>query len=873
MADTHHCIQAQSQAGLEDILKGFLPGDNIVWQVDRVADYTPFVSLLCEKTGNSSSNLVYFRFAQHPPLLDHHSVAHIIRLSTDTGFESFISDIFEVIDHYDKNTFFVFDCLTDLAADWSSDRMLGNFFILTCPHIYKAGSIGYFAILRNKHSIHATDNIFNTSQIIVDVYRERNRLYIHPVKVFERHSPTMYMLHRWEKNNFRTVTNSAVISNILGSVQQPWLDFTIHRLGVWTLAFTEAEDTLQGIRENRLPPAEAAPHFQKLLRMAVSRDDRVLKLAGEYLELSDILTIRKRMIGTGLIGGKAVGMILARAILRKHDPRWEKLLEAHDSFFIGSDVFFTYLVQNNLWRGSRKHQSMESFLESAETVRKKMFTGSFPKYIVDQFKEVLNYFGQTPVIVRSSSALEDNYGNSFSGKYESVFCANQGTPEQRLEAFIEAVRTVYASTMSNEALLYRSHNKLLDKDEHMGLLVQRVSGDFYDNLYFPHISGVGYSFNPYVWNRDIDPNDGCLRLVFGLGTRAVNRVDDDYTRVVALSCPEKRPESNSREVRKYTQKKVDVLDLESNRHASWYFREVSKKSPRLPLNLFASRDTDAENAVSGRPISPVWILTFEKLLSNKSFAADMRDILKTLHRAYNNPVDIEFTANFLENGEYKINLVQCRPFQARAGVRRVSRFNDNVPEDNIVFKTTGPVIGNSAFMSIDRIIYVIPDIYTRLAENQKYSVARAIGRITNAPENQDRKLMLIGPGRWGTSTPSLGVPVSFSEISRVSVLCEMVFMRNGLTPDISLGTHFFNDLIELNMIYLSILPGSTDQTIRRDILEKNRLPDNGSGTRTDPESALIVIDADHLCKGGSVSLYCNAIKQKAVCYTECKKRK
>ncbi len=868
MADTHHSIHVQSQSGLENILQGFLPGDNIVWQVDRVEDYLPFVSLLSEKTAGSCANLVYFRFAQHPPLLNDASGAQTIRLSTDTGFESFISDIFEEINLADRDTFFVFDCLSDLAADWSSDRMLGNFFMLTCPHIYNSGSIGYFAIIRNKHSLHATDGIFNTSQIIIDVYRDQDCLYVHPVKVFQRHSPTMYMLHQWKEHQFRTVTNSALISNILGSVQQPWVDFSIHRLGVWTQAFTEAEDTQQRISQGHFSPKKAKPHFKKLLRMAISRDDRVLKLANKYLNLSDILDIRKRMIGTGLIGGKAVGMILARAILQKHNPKWEKMLEAHDSFFIGSDVFFTYMVQNNFWRGSRKHRSLQAFLESAETIRKKMLTGSFPKYIVDQFKEILNYFGQTPVIVRSSSALEDNYGNSFSGKYDSVFCANQGTPEQRLEAFTETVRTVYASTMSKEALLYRSHHELLGKDEHMGLLVQRVSGDFYDNLYFPHISGVGYSFNPYVWNRDIDPHDGFLRMVFGLGTRAVDRVDDDYTRVVALSCPQKRPESNSEEVRKYTQKKVDVLDLKTNRHASWYFREVSKKCPHLPLNLFASRDTLAENAVSARPMQPVWILTFDKLLSTEPFTADMQEILQTLHRAYNNSVDIEFTANFLKNGSYKINLVQCRPFHARTGIRQVRSFNNNIPEDSIVFKTTGPVIGNSAFMNIDRIIYVIPEIYSRLPEKQKYSVARAIGRITNSPENKDRNLMLIGPGRWGTSTPSLGVPISFSEISRVSVLCEMVFTHNGLTPDISLGTHFFNDLIELDMIYLSILPDNPDQIIRRDILESHRPPENASGSRTNPDSVLLIIDPGQLCSNGKISLYCNAIKQKAVCYIQ-----
>ena len=102
-----------------------------------------------------------------------------------------------------------------------------------------------------------------------------------------------------------------------------------------------------------------------------------------------------------------------------------------------------------------------------------MLKGTFPEFILEQFVEMLDYFGQSPIIVRSSSLLEDNFGNAFSGKYESVFCANQGTRSERLEAFLSAVRRVYASTMSRDALMYRADRGLLDSDEQMALLVQQ----------------------------------------------------------------------------------------------------------------------------------------------------------------------------------------------------------------------------------------------------------------------------------------------------------------------------------------------------------------------------------------------------------------
>ena len=204
-----------------------------------------------------------------------------------------------------------------------------------------------------------------------------------------------------------------------------------------------------------------------------------------------------------------------------------------------------------------------------------MLAGTFPEFVRDQFAEMLDYFGQAPIVVRSSSLLEDSFGNAFSGKYESVFCANQGSPQERLEAFLAAVRHIYASAMGREALLYRAQRGLLDRDEQMALLVQRVSGAVYGRLFFPQVAGVGLSFNPYAWSEQIDPKAGVLRLVFGLGTRAVSRSDDDYTRIVALNAPARRPETTSSEVRGYAQWRVDVLDLEKKAARA---RDLSRKS-------------------------------------------------------------------------------------------------------------------------------------------------------------------------------------------------------------------------------------------------------------------------------------------------------
>jgi hypothetical protein len=880
--------------GLDRVLKGLIPGDNIVWQVESPGDYAPFIGPFCEFARARGKRLVYFRFGDHEPLVPNDAGAEIVHLQVG-GFEQFIGEIHRAIGQAGRGAFLVFDCLSSLAVEWCSDRMLGNFFMLTCPYIFDLESIAFFGLLRGTHSFHATTPITETTQIFIEVYRHRGELYIHPLKVQHRYSPTMYMLHGWKGQQFPPVTESSTIAEILTSLPWSGLDSVRSRLGVWNRRFHEAAEyaaaegtvpvsagTMRSmVAETGLSPSLADQHGQDdrgtqllhdLLRMAISRDERVLRLAEKYITLDDVLAVWRRMIGTGLIGGKSVGMLLARAILKRANPRWNDLLEAHDSFFIGSDVFYTFLVQNGCWWLRQKQTNPDTFLEGMEEARRRILMGVFPDYIRKEFADMLDYFGQSPIIVRSSSLLEDAFGNAFAGKYESVFCANQGPHQKRLEDFMSAVRTIYASTMSEKALRYRAQRGILDRDEQMSLLVQRVSGFRYQTLFYPQIAGVGLSFNPYVWNEYIDPAAGMLRLVFGLGTRAVDRSDDDYTRVVSLSAPERRPEADADEIRQYSQHKVDVIDLEANQLVASSFPHVAHQSPELPIDMFASRDRALANLAEERGMRNVfpWVLDFDRLLTETPFVADMRQMLQTLQAAYEYPVDTEFTANFFAPDRYKINLVQCRPLQvASSGV--ATAVPENLKAEDVILEAHGAVIGQSRVCPVERLVYVVPSVYGQLPIGDRYAIARLIGRVMHLPESQRPKhVMLIGPGRWGTTTPSLGVPVAFAEIDTAAVLCEIVAMRDDLVPDVSLGTHFFNELVELDLLYLALFPNRKNNAWNREYLERspNRLaellPDEAAWA-----DVVRVIDVAAASGDGlAVRLNANAINQTVVCYRE-----
>ena len=854
---------------LDEVLHGILPGDNVVFQVDSIEDYIPFVHAFCNDSEKNNRKLIYFRFAEHQSLMPEKVKAEIFLLHPEIGFEHFIDEVFQIIEKYGRGACYVFDSLSELAVDWYSDRMVGNFFSLTCPYLYDFETGTYFALLRNKHSQDTVSKIHETAQVILDIYNKNGKFYLHPLKVWKRHSPTMYMLHIWKERKFIPVLKSAEISEILAEYAQPWVDFTTKIQDIWSKTFNQAHQMLHDLELGVCTPQDLENLKDRIIKMAITRDLKLYPLVRKYFSLNDLLDIGRRMIGTGLIGGKSVGMLLAQAILKKSDQKWSENLEQHDSFFIGSDVFYTYLVINNCWWKRYQIRKSENFLDLATETREILGNGKFPENIIEQFKNMLNYFGQSPIIVRSSSLLEDAYGNAFSGKYDSVFLANQGTPEERLEELKNAVRTVYKSTLSKRALIYRATRNLLDQDEQMAILVQRVSGSPYGDLFYPQLAGVGYSFNPYIWNEQIDPTAGLIRIVFGLGTRAVERYDDDYTRIVALSAPEKRPETSFSEKLIYNQRKVDVLNLNTNKFLTKYFDEVALESTNLPIELFGSRDYETENnfRIRGRE-KIIYFLDIDKKIIKSNIIKDMREILKILSENYDYPVDIEFTINFFDENSYKIYILQCRPFQVKRGGEIFEKPKD-IKDEEIIFRTNGPIIGHRVAKNVDIMIYVVPENFGKLSIEERYSVARTIGKLNIILKRLNKKtIFLAGPGRWATSHPSLGVPVEFQEINSVSIVCEIAEMNENLSPDASLGTHFFNDLVETDMLYIAIDPKKKETILNKEKL--NSFPNKFFEYLPDAkkyENIIKVFDSSEK-ENKKFKIYADSVKQVAILYVK-----
>ncbi|MCK0106529.1 PEP/pyruvate-binding domain-containing protein [Marinobacter sp. S0848L] len=840
-------------AGLDEVLDHLRIGDNVVWRASHLDDYRRFVLPFVEAAAHSGRQILYLRFGDHPPIIENHPAVRTIEIDALGGFESFTSRVWRLIEQHGRGAFYISDSLSELLNAWATDAMVGNFFRVICPFLFELDTVAWFALHPDRHSRMTLDRIRQTTQVLLDVHRHDDDVQVQPIKVWRRQSPTMFLPHRELHGQFHPITYSSDATRVQASLEQenlhnqPLLDY-------WDRLFQDASRALA----NQNPGAIAALQEQ-VLQVLVSRDPQILELARRYLSLEDLLAIRSRLIGSGYIGGKATGMLVARNILLKDDPeQWSELLEPHDSSYLGTDAYYSFLVHNGLWPAIMRQRSDGGYLNEAPALQKGILDGHFPNEIRADLERLLDHYGQYPILVRSSSLQEDGFGNAFAGKYDSVFLVNQGSPEERLEALENAIREVYASSMSEDALVYRKRRGLDQREEPMALLIQRVNGRFHGRYYLPDAAGVGVSRNTFAWDSKMDPKAGMVRLVMGLGTRAVDRIEGDHACVMALDYPTRQPFRDQDESFQYSQHLVDLLDLETGHLETRPLSQLLETSKTLPMKYLAEVDRAATNRAEQIGLEgPVWRLTFRPLVKGSRFIAQLSSLLTTLEAGYRHPVDVEFTLHLNDQGETSFNLVQCRPL-ATIGETGPVHVPDPLPRSRLLFQTRGHFMGGNINLAITRVIRVDASVYANLNTSERYEVARLIGRIMRLSAEPT---MLIGPGRWGTSSPELGVPARFSDIAGVAALIEVSENAGDMVPDLSYGSHFFQDLVESGIAYGALFPDMPHCQYHPDRLH----PDNAD-SKAEPNNPVAAAVHVHSLTAGHLQLTGDVLSQQLVCY-------
>ena len=787
---------------MDEALDNIRLGDNVVWRVSTLDEFHLFVDPYLEQAIKDHRNIIYVRFASHPPITEGHPEIKTVHIELSHRFETFSVAIHNLIAEEGSDAFYVFDCLSELPTAWATDLMMGNFFRVTCPFLFQLDTVAFFPLIRGRHSLASTAKIQDTTQLFLDVYSEGKAVYVRPEKVWNRESETMFLPHLYnpENGSFKPLLDGIRASRFYQVMNRQQRPGSEQSTDSWDRFFNLT-------RQMHEAGMDVSDSCDQMCRIMMTRDEKMREMIREHFKPEDYFYVRDHMIGTGMIGGKACGMLLARKIIENTRPDLYDVMEPHDSWFIGSDVYYSYIVENGFWDLRVRQRTEEEYFSLAETFSQKLLSGRFSGNMEKRFSFLLEYYGQDPIIVRSSSILEDGFGNAFAGKYESVFCANTGTLEERLHEFENAIRRVYASSMSLSALDYRKRRNLAGRDEQMALLVQRVSGSHYDQYYMPCAAGVGYSYSPYRFLKSLDPEAGMLRLVMGLGTCAVDRTEGSYPRLVNLDRPEATTATTIAEKHEFSQRKLEVVNKEKKGLEQISLDAIEDKLPGFLGNVLLEHDYEVEQRLRelGRNQS-VRFISCKGLVSNRRMMEQLKEMMQVIQKAYRQPVDIEFTLNLDRTGEYMINLLQCRPLQVFMDTGEVF-IPDTLPPERILMSLKGASMGLSREVPLDLIVYVDPIAYYNLPYNEKNSVAKAVGSFNWKYRGSGKHMMLIVPGRIGTSSQELGVPTTFADISEFEVICEVAESGAGYNPELSYGSHIFQDLVEAQILYTAVFEG------------------------------------------------------------------
>jgi len=605
----------------------------------------------------------------------------------------------------------------------------------------------------------------------------------------------------------------------VGAAQTPATGETGYELPDWLDPELIPEERLiqHALSIEELPPESRRPlehHLTELkvtlIRRIISDQLRYIEIAKRWLSVADLQDFYRRRIGFGRIGGKSAGMLLAERILRQvASEELKGSLRIPDSYFLGSDLMYIFMSMNGLMHwNNQKYKAEEQIRAEYPQIQKEFTAGKFPPEILIELEGLLQRFRGHPIIVRSSSQLEDNLGTSFAGKYDSNFCPNQGTPKANLAALTHAIASTYASTFKPDALLYRRSKGLQDYDERMAVLIQPVVGERAGDYYFPFAAGVAFSRNMYRWAPQIRRETGFLRMVWGLGTRAVERVGNDYCHVVALSHPTLQPDDAPEAIRHYSQHYVDVIDIKGNALKTLPVQEVLKPT-YAPIRYLVQLERDGYLSTPLMRLTqsdiPRAAITFDKTLKGTPFAGLMTELLALLQENYQTAVDVEFTLQLPDPSAsppvVTISLLQCRPLSGLPEAGAVPRA-DAIPAEDIIF-STNYLVPNGYLSDIRYVIFVSPAEYFALpTAAARHEIGRLISQLNRSLPA--KSFICVGPGRWGTENIDLGVYVGYPDICNAAALVELAGGGYGAGPEPSLGTHFFQDLMEARIYPLAV---------------------------------------------------------------------
>ncbi|MBN1392121.1 MAG: nucleotidyltransferase domain-containing protein [Sedimentisphaerales bacterium] len=615
----------------------------------------------------------------------------------------------------------------------------------------------------------------------------------------------------------RHLNDEEILSYLHKWIQENKLSFLIKTVDTGNAPLGAVIDAI--LRYRALPANEAvlAPSTEEWLKVSLIRRlfsdySSFINIAKRYLDVADFFDLATHIIypsaSNGRLGGKSTGLFLSQHILSRAADK-EKLftdIKTPKTWYMTADCMTDFLRYNDLEDvKQQKYKDIEQVRIEYPNIIQLFKHARFPDDISRGLSLALDDIGERSIIVRSSSLLEDREGTAFSGKYKSLFLANHGSKQARLEALFDAIAEIYASVFGPDPIIYRSEHGLIDFREEMGIMIQEVVGTRVGPYRMPLFAGVAFSSNEFRWSPRLKRDDGLIRLVPGLGTRAVDRISNDYPVLLSPGQPGLRVNVSPDEVRYYSPSQIDVINLDTQCFETIPLKrllcEHGNEIPNLDhlVSVYKDGNICQVSVVKIDANRDELVVTFDGLINRTNFVKQVRAILLALQEGLGTPVDIEFASD----GK-SFYLLQCRSQYTESDVS-ASAIPQDIPVDKILF-TAKRFISNGHVPDITHVVYVSPQRYAEQTSMDAFvDIGRAVGRLNALLPK--RRFILMGPGRWGSRGDiKQGVQVTYSDISNTAVLIEIALKKGTYSPELSFGTHFFQDMVEAKIRYIPLYP-------------------------------------------------------------------
>ena len=506
-------------------------------------------------------------------------------------------------------------------------------------------------------------------------------------------------------------------------------------------------------------------------------------------------------IGEGSIGGKARGLAFLDSLIKRNRLSYkypDVIISIPRTVVIGTDVFDEFMEDNNLYEIALSDREDSEILA-------RFIKARLPFRIHEDLYTFVSCVS-TPIAIRSSSLLEDSHYQPFAGIYSTYMIPNIKSNERlMIEKLSEAIKSVYASAYFKDSKSYMTATLNMIDEEKMGVVLQEVIGMKYNERFYPAISGVARSINFYPIAPE-KPEDGIVNIAFGLGKYIVDggnglRFSPRYPKkVLQLSTPDLALSE--------TQKFFYALDLKPESFSPDTDDTINLLKLKIKdaegdpvLRLVASTfDYDSHQLKEGIMQSGKRLITFSPQLQHGTFplAEILQEVLEIGQREMNKPVEIEFAVNLdMPGGDPRVfSLLQIRPIAGRDETIHIDQ-NSITPENTILISTTA--LGNGIIKGIHDLVYVKPDTWNASKTSE---IAVRLEKRNDWFQAEKKYYVLVGPGRWGSSDPWLGIPVRWPQISNSRVIVESGLDKYRIDP--SQGTHFFQNLTSFRVGYFTI---------------------------------------------------------------------